>query len=821
MSTSEKKRKRGAGPFICQHPECRKVFSRSDHLARHRANHTSNRFECEWPGCGRLFTRLDVKKKHERRHTTGGPLVQDERLHSSFVIAGKTTTTSETEKREEIAGKPDNKERQKTDGNLEVDDNIHFTQIGFPSAEQESSPQAAAAGTTDYAQLQLHSDGSISPEMKYSNPEPLLPAPSIQWLLNDSMNVSPSNGRSSTQPENGAFYSQHEDPLGPSTLAMLQEIFALSPEFPHADSQTEIDRDTLFKMINYIPQLQNHPDFVIPKIKWFLETYWLLYHCQYPILHRPSFSTFDTQPLLLLSMIMMGASFSKKTTPPEHVDLVDTGGLADIIAEPLRWMLFASEQAKPPCKAWVIQSLIHLETYEITSTSRALHERACIYNGTKVQLLRRSPILGGDPLKEIRSDVTQSNSLWNTWIESESMKRVALMSFYIDTIHAVVFGHPVTLFANQIKLSLPCPDDLWEYNNVDRHKAPLSVAQTPLFCDALNKLLQKEDMNVGPFSRQILLAGLINLLLQIEQNISQWSNFGWKSIHENWRDTISCAIEHWKTQLPFSNCCLTSSSIYHCEPASPLHPSLPPFLRAEDTRCSFPVYHAAQIYMRITHYDYIVYAGAPRRMNVPILKEDYEVAVERIGKWVKSPYGPLCVINSLILLCEMLLPPEDSMEDVNFFYEPDKDPYLYRPNIVISAILSLWAYTYYCFGPESSFKSSKSDFHISEEYSPAVEDGSTYLRRIRSQFAALTGRSFATLNNIGPESNSKTVKEYYRVFLKITNIKHLVGLLTLLRNGYAKCKWEVGREYAKLLDNCIQRSLGSENIFCKDMYDIS
>lgn len=814
---TEKRRKRGAGPFPCPYPECYKVFSRSDHLVRHKANHSSNKFRCEWPGCVRTFTRLDVKKKHECRHTKNN---HKGALISSFLTAGiEDSMDAAMQKRESLEESANTRHEAEVIQNNDIPASpIQHVEVTPPSGlARDSKLNEQCKQTTHGSQPHNFPGGVPSSETKNSNPEPLFPPPSIQWLLEDSMNVSPSNGRSSNQQENGAFHS-YDDPLGPSTLAMLQEIFALSPEFPHADCQTEIDRDLLFKMIKYIPPLQDHPDFVPPKIKWFLENYWLLYHCQYPILHKPSFSTFDTQPLLLLSMIMMGASFSKKTTLPDHVDLVDPDGLADMIAEPLRWLIFASEQAKPPCKAWVIQSLILLETYEITSTSRSLHERACIYNGAKVQLLRRSPILGGDPQRAMESDVSHSNSLWNTWIESESMKRVALMSFYIDTIHAIVYGHPVNLFVNQVKLSLPCPDDLWEYNNVDKNKAPLSVAQTPLFSDALRKLLQKEKIDVGPFSRQILLAGLINLLLQIEQNISQWSNFGWESIQENWRDTISSAIEFWKTQLPFGNCCLTSASIYLCEPASTVHPSLPPFLRPEDTRCSFPVYHAAQIYMRITHYDYIVYAGAPRRMNVPILTEDYDVVVKRVGKWAKSSFGVLCVIDSLIFLCEILLSPEDSMEALNFLYEPDKDPFLYRPNVVVSAVLSLWTYAYYCFGPESSFKSSMSNFQLSEDCSPAMEDAPTYLRRIRAQFSELTGRPFASLNQMDPEAYSQTIRNYYEVFPKISHINHIVGLLILVRNGYAKCRWHVGREYAKLLDNCIQRSLGSEKIFCDDMY---
>lgn len=208
-------------------------------------------------------------------------------------------------------------------------------------------------------------------------------------------------------------------------------------------------------------------------------------------------------------------------------------------------------------------------------------------------------------------------------------------------------------------------------------------------------------------------------------------------------------------------------------------------------------------------------------MNVPILPEDYEVVVKRIGKWAKSSFGPFSVIHSIIFLCEILLSPENSMERVNYFYEPDKDPFIYRPNIVISAVLSLWAYAHYSHGPESLFKSAKSNFQIRGDCVPAMEDAPTYLARIRNEFNVLTGKSFASLNHMNSDTYSETIKEYHRVFPKISHVNYLVGLLTLLRNGFKKCNWQIGREYANLLENCIQRSLGSEVIFCQHMYDLS
>lgn len=639
----------------------------------------------------------------------------------------------------------------------------------------------------------------------------------LRFLLGNSENVSPSSIINLEQVTNGAFQNNADDQMGRNSISVLEEVFAISPDFPNENCQTEIDTQILFRMIQHIPKLENNPDFTVRKIKWYLELYWSLYHCQYPILHRPSFSTNEASPLLLLSMVMTGASLVKKVTLPSDLIFENPSQLAMDIAVPLRWLIFSCDQAKPPCKSWVLQSLIILESYEIVSSSRSLHERAVIYNGAKIQLLRRSPILGGDPFKSFESDTSRSKHLWNTWIESESMKRAALMSFNLDTIHAVVFGHPINIFSNQIKLSLPCPDDIWEYKNMDRSKAPYSVTETPLFLDALKCLLIGKSVTVDSFGRQIILAGLINLILQMEQNASQRANFGWKTVEKSWKNEISSAIKFWKSQLPEGNCCLTLSSVYY---ANATTPPLPPSLMPEDTRCKFPVYHAAQIYLRITHYDYIVFAGAPKRMNVPILIEDYNIVVKRIDKWSKSKSGKLSVINALILLFEMLLSPENSVDVVNYYYEPDKDPFIYRPNVIISAILSLWAYAFHVFGPESLFKSPDLRHQLKSGFIPAMEDGSYYLRRIRSELVKKTGITFTSLDHMSSEENNNAMNEYCKVLPQIKGLHHLIGLLRTLETSYLGCGWQVGREYAKLLGNCIRRSAGAKEIFCKDMYDV-
>ena len=847
----EKKRKRGKGPFICKVDGCGKSFSRSDHLTRHQVVHSTERHVCGFPGCDKGFTRLDVKKKHELTHNkpnttfyqynnnNGYVLSENENDSNSNGLTNQELPSSNIgQAGNDISGSPviedysgENWTNTTTQNIKNLNDNIlplDMSNIGIsnnidsssssnltPKELNNSIPEHITSSHRSVNYTKELENNSV--DHNKSSTTPIYSSEIVHWLLGDPLDVSPTSALYLDQISDGAFHTNQDDPIGMNTISMLEKVFALSPEFPNENCQTEVDEKIINNMIQYIPELKNNPDFTIPKIKWFLELYWSLYHCQYPIIHRPSFSTSEAHPLFLLSLIMTGASLAKKVTIPDIIRLQNPSNLAITIAEPLRWLLFANENAKPPCKSWVIQSLIILESYEIISPKRSLHERACIYNGTKIQLLRRSPILGGDPLKSHGSDTSRKINLWDTWIESESMKRAALMSFNIDTIHAIVFGHPLSIFANQIKLSLPCPDNIWEYKNVDRNKASNHVVETPLFSDALKNLLKGEQVNVDSFGRQILLSGLINLILQIEQNISQWSNFGWKTFEKNWRNEISTAIKSWKSQLPDGDCCLTLSSVYYAGATSP---PLPPSLMPEDTRCKFPVYHAAQIYLRISHYDYIVFAGAPKRMNVPILPEDYEAVVKRIDKWCKEGDGKLSVINSLILLSELLLSPEGSVETVNYYYEPDKDPFIYRPNVIISAILSLWAYAFHVYGPESMFKSPDPRQQLKSGFIPAMEDGSYYLRRIRTALTKKTGNTFSSLNHMDAKSHKKAIEAYCDALSEINGLNHLIGLLRTIETSYLGCEWQVGREYAKLLGNCIKRSAGSKHVLCDDMYDV-
>lgn len=811
-----KKRKRIYGDFICDIDNCNRKFNRADHLLRHKRNHDpSKRFSCMWPDCSMIFARKDIKDKHYKRHSSRKRSLEykdTENSTASGVFEESLLTSQRKKPKSNETLNPSYSNDCST--LLTADDSTLL-----PSMLDPDQVQRILGGDPSNFLLDVGSVNSIPENDEVAN-KTLSPSNLVEWLFQEN-DILPAvlktmNGYQyhdvDFSAESGPYRLDLFDDFSP--LSNYDNMLAILPNFPNSNNRKLIDNIVFNKLTNLIPSLKNNMDFKLPQIEKFLKIYWSIYHPQYPILHRPSFSNYDAAPILLLAMIMLGASLSSCTGTNENKIFKDPQKLAEEIAEPLRWLIFSDPDCKPPAKIWIVQSLLLLESYEITSTTRALHERAYLHHGSKIQLLRRSPILGGDPLKDETEDGTfiPLNNVWKKWIEAESMKRATLMAFYLDTVNATVYGHMVILYAHQIKISLPCEDKLWEFDNTKETSDSFTISKSPKFLDALKKLLHKEKVETSGFGKKILLAGLLTIMFQMQQKDLQLSFIEWNAMKESWKQTISLAVDVWKIDIcSEGGCCDTQTALYI--PEEEIH-ELPPMLRLEDKRCKFDLYHIAQIYMRITHYDYIVYAGAPSRMNVKVGSTEYQVVEKRVSKWSNSANGRISVIHAYLFLCEMLL--SWNNEDITFTYDPNSDPFLHRKNIVASAVLIIFAYNFLIEGPESDVFD---QLPANSDYFPDKEDGYDYLRRIRKDLSMHVSGEFHR-TNYGNSSTlyHESIKLYSERILKTEKKNQLVGLLKIFHKSYKMCKWEIGKEYSNLFANCIERCLGRKKVSCDEMY---
>ena len=103
-SSRVRKKKRTLGVFPCTH--CDKVFTRSDHLARHNLNHEPKEvyvcdFIIDYHGskskCGKTFVRKDLKERHIRRHHELANLAKkSEGINNKALKKRKGSTSSNT-----------------------------------------------------------------------------------------------------------------------------------------------------------------------------------------------------------------------------------------------------------------------------------------------------------------------------------------------------------------------------------------------------------------------------------------------------------------------------------------------------------------------------------------------------------------------------------------------------------------------------------------------------------------------------------------------------------------------------------------------------
>lgn len=638
-----------------------------------------------------------------------------------------------------------------------------------------------------------------------------------------------------------------------NNIHKLMESFKSVPKNFHSDPETKYKltfpkNEELFKLI---PELRYIPAEILQKS---LKTFWEKFHPQYGLIHKPSFNVDDQPPILLLTMLMTGASY----LGPSYRETI-----SDPICGPLRWIIFSHKDFQPPSRTYIIQSLLLLEKYEKASTNRYLHERSYLHHGTTIQLLRRTPSLGGHPLRdktkhdgsELSDDI---NDILKEWIEFESLKRVAYFAFYMDISHAVVYGY-MTIFINfrQIKLDIPCPDRIWETYNLTIESlkqygfgskvrkqngnitflgcirsfikivmGKIKNIHEPNKSEVDEEEIEKLDIN-SVMGKKALLAGILSLMFQCQEEngdplVSFVMSQTYKEPDMTWREVISFAINYWFFEIQGS-CKTVSKCMVNDINDSISDRCKKDIWRENEYNCKLPIYHMSQIFLRIFHNDYYVAAGAPWRMNVRIGDKEFKTAQKRMMQFAKSTFsGGITLIYAFQFLFEMFVrkDPDTNAIYVDTSYDINTDHILTRPNVIALTTLIIWTYSFTLYGGEAylwengdndDLSIKMRNMQMKADYVPK-EDLETYLKRMYNELYVSTSQDVLGYQNAIWE---KAVR-----LTHVENQQNTVGLVKFVRGILNSCYWDLGKELSNLLDNCLERSLGKENHVCYDMYNV-
>lgn len=698
----------------------------------------------------------------------------------------------------------------------------------------------------------------------------LIGAPGFDFSLPSTVSLT---SPTSTNDSNATPALLHDD-LSPSdSPATQRKLYEYGAKYNiMGNTQSYIDKSVLHDLFTSLPALKrdfvelifNDKVLIEDRFSYYLSVYWSVFHPQFNILHRPSFSTKSSEPLLLLSMILIGCNYCTPADDPVRLGEPRSKSpeykLALGIATPLRYQIFQHDGFKSPVKLWVLQSLNLLEWSEKNFLSRTMHERAHIHHGTTVQLMRRSPALGGNPahLNKTGNDEDYNSKdlnstdleLFRKWVDSESMKRITFMTFYVDIADYVKFRHnPVIEFHQLQLLKLPCDDEIWEASDTNKSFYKVMKKQKKLkslvdpnetFISILKKLMkgQKMAIKVPIFVKKILFGGLLSIMYQMQQIELQDSSSlatlphnlrGYNSAFQAWKDSISMAIDNFSLSIGQTCKTVDLNKYYH---------------KLNDdgvSTCKFSVYHLAHIVglTDMNTYDISIYCGSPANQNVSISLND-RLVVERklLNMWLKD-HNALSrsdiinfkgIIHCYIFLWESLL--DNRKDDSQSGWEPSKDYFdgMFAMSLVMQ---TLWSYCFLTSGSESQRyleiqnDIDKLDKHRLQELS--VETAYEYLFRIRHEFLTHLRRennhNDYSIENLYDLNNSDTIPhnlivKYCSILSRISNKQNISGLCFLVGSKLYNSQWELVRENGRLIINCGFRSIGKKEVFCSDVFDV-
>lgn len=468
----------------------------------------------------------------------------------------------------------------------------------------------------------------------------------------------------------------------------------------------------------------------LPSLCRFFETYWDVFHDQFPILHKPTFLLDYVHDYLLLAVITVGASLLDRSKYGS--DLIEKSAqLADFTAWNLRWLVFTDPDSCPPAKLWVLQTLAILEVYEKTNGTRALHERAHVHFAAALTLMRRGSAL----VEEVRTPPSRVGELtveeqvgmphdpgspplletwWSQWIAREATRRAAFGAFLLDSMHAAMFGHSATMVIHEIQLPLPCDDTLWSAptsSEVGRIEFSLySNGIRPVtFLAGLERTLRCRRVRTNPFGRIVLMAGILSVSWHMRQQElhNKSLNRDNRGVAEGWKDRVVKALDWWKKEYDESLAYMHRSGIdTETTGLTKTH------VQTSKSLASV-LYHLGHIAVQVDMPDLCILAGAKTMLGRVITTSDREKVHTKLQSWAASSGARYAVYHSVRYICSTLRAEpgmrersgsdQQSRNDSGFrgtqsrsmyAYDASNDHLLPRPWVLYFSTLVVWAYGY-------------------------------------------------------------------------------------------------------------------------------
>lgn len=436
----------------------------------------------------------------------------------------------------------------------------------------------------------------------------------------------------------------------------------------------QIDETTRERLLNVIEaanpavpdqpsgsSIRDHPFLTLLTLQAWLDLYFGQFNTTYPLIHMPTFEPSQAEPLLLLSILLLGATYSDKGAHQVAVCIHDV----------IRPSIFAHAGFSPRPELWTLQTILLVECFGKSRAGQRQHDFSHLFHGLLINLIRRSdcqsvtrqpspPSLDRSGDEHGHDDPVALDDQWKRWAESEQKKRLALLCFMWDTQHAVLFCQSLCMSAFELRCAMPCNQNIWEAPNAETWAATwrrsaggggggggdgstTTPPTLPMFLPTLKSYLSPgsaaaaaggegrglQDFNA--LSLVLVLHGIMSIAWDMQRR--DQTSLGVNSIltgqgrtTSSWRDLLSDAYNRWK--LDFDQYCADASASSSDGAVAGEWLAFGAAYRS--------VYHAAQALLHMDFLDIQIYAGARHILGRPVQQQDYLRSSRVVKRWASS-----------------------------------------------------------------------------------------------------------------------------------------------------------------------------------------
>uniref|UniRef100_A0A0C4DIW1 C2H2-type domain-containing protein n=1 Tax=Fusarium oxysporum (strain Fo5176) TaxID=660025 RepID=A0A0C4DIW1_FUSOF len=115
-------------------------------------------------------------------------------------------------------------------------------------------------------------------------------------------------------------------------------------------------------------------------LQTYLELFFVKFNTAYPLMHLATFDVSRMEPLLLISVLLLGATYSTK----------DAHQLAVCIHDVIRPSIFSHASFSARAELWTLQTILLVECFGKSRAGQKQHDMSHLFHGLLINLIRRS-----------------------------------------------------------------------------------------------------------------------------------------------------------------------------------------------------------------------------------------------------------------------------------------------------------------------------------------------------------------------------------------------------------------------------------------------